>query len=396
MPTQPVATITVHLAPGQRAAYLTDWEHHSETDDTGHAALYDLIASAKLSTLTDADGKRCRRHVLTLTRAQACDLLTNIAYAIELNTSDADDGSTEAANRIKHHNTAHAAVRSAGAETVTEFNARTGETRGKGPADEEPPAAGGDNQENGMLDVIDEATARVIADQQEADAKRHGVRLAEITAGARPHEATAARRVRAWTDTMRHRIAYGLGVHQGEPASVAIADARALVERTATVGQREQLRTAVTTFLTHAQGEPRTLAPALGTRPPLFTYDVLVLLDQVEESTDEQEGEKDGSTCPNGNRPPECREIDLCEACTQDADAEAEVIETSMGLRNQTNDTDRPTPDSVYEVTVFRTEMITFTLPAASAQDAEERYLMDGEEGDSETVAMRVDSIKRQ
>ncbi|MGW3928725.1 hypothetical protein ACWECC_11545 [Streptomyces microflavus] len=397
MPTQHVATITVHLAPGQRAAYLTDWEHHNETDDTGHAALYDLIASTKLSTLTDADGKRCRRHVLTLTRAQACDLLTNIACAIELNASDADDGSTEAANRIKHHHTAHAAVRNAGAETITEFNARTGETPGKAPADQEPPAGDPDDPENlRMHHVIREPRARVVADQQEADARRHSVRLAEIIAGVRPNEATATRRVRAWTDTMRHRIAYGLGVYQGEPASVGLADARALAEHTATAGQREQLRAVVTTFLTHAKGEPRTLAPTFGTRPPLFTYDVLVLLDQAEDITDEEKGEGDGLTCPNGNHPPECREIDLCEACTQDADAEAEEIEASMGLRNQTDDNDRPTPGDVYEVTVFRTEMITFTLPAASAQDAEERYLMDGEESGSETVAMRVDSTKRQ
>ncbi|MFJ4526195.1 hypothetical protein ACIP4Y_35655 [Streptomyces sp. NPDC088810] len=50
----------------------------------------------------------------------------------------------------------------------------------------------------------------------------------------------------------------------------------------------------------------------------------------------------------------------------------------------------------VFEVTVVRTEMITFTLRAASGQDAEERYLMDGEETGSETVELRVDSTQRQ
>ncbi|MEV6683384.1 hypothetical protein AB0N09_42020 [Streptomyces erythrochromogenes] len=45
-----------------------------------------------------------------------------------------------------------------------------------------------------------------------------------------------------------------------------------------------------------------------------------------------------------------------------------------------------------YEVTVFRTEMITFRLRAASTQDAEERYLTDGEETGSATVSLNVDS----
>ncbi|MEU9761682.1 hypothetical protein AB0D98_18445 [Streptomyces sp. NPDC047987] len=56
--------------------------------------------------------------------------------------------------------------------------------------------------------------------------------------------------------------------------------------------------------------------------------------------------------------------------------------------------TGRDTMDS-YEVTFFRTEMITFTLSADSAQDAAERYLMDGEETGSDTVRLSVDSIKR-
>jgi len=49
-------------------------------------------------------------------------------------------------------------------------------------------------------------------------------------------------------------------------------------------------------------------------------------------------GEDDGVTCPNGNRPPECTEIDPCEACTQDADAEAEVATEIHRWRTSTVD----------------------------------------------------------
>lgn len=49
-----------------------------------------------------------------------------------------------------------------------------------------------------------------------------------------------------------------------------------------------------------------------------------------------------------------------------------------------------------YEVTVSRTETITFCLLAVSAQDAEGRYLTDGEEIGSDTVELRVDSVERQ
>ncbi|MGW6145342.1 hypothetical protein ACWFR4_46130, partial [Streptomyces sp. NPDC055140] len=55
-----------------------------------------------------------------------------------------------------------------------------------------------------------------------------------------------------------------------------------------------------------------------------------------------------------------------------------------------------PGPRNSYEVTVFRTEKITFTLTAASLQDAEERYLLDGEETGSKTVELRVESVKRE
>ncbi|MFH8257894.1 hypothetical protein [Streptomyces roseolus] len=46
----------------------------------------------------------------------------------------------------------------------------------------------------------------------------------------------------------------------------------------------------------------------------------------------------DGLTCPNGNKAPECTEIDPCEACAQDEDEEAARIEASMGLRRGTLD----------------------------------------------------------
>jgi hypothetical protein len=49
-----------------------------------------------------------------------------------------------------------------------------------------------------------------------------------------------------------------------------------------------------------------------------------------------------------------------------------------------------------YEVTVSRTEVISFTLPATSASDAEERYLTDGEETGSKTAELRVESVRCQ
>ncbi|WP_159027614.1 MULTISPECIES: hypothetical protein [unclassified Streptomyces] len=223
---------------------------------------------------------------------------------------------------------------------------------------------------------------------------RRATRLKEITAGARPAPDSAARRVRAWADAMANRLSYDMGVHQGRAMSVGIADVRALADHMATTAQRGELHATVTAFLTHADQEPRILAPGHGIRPPLFTYDVLVLLDQQQESTD---GEDDGSRCPNGSRPPECTEIDPCEACAQDADAEAESIEASMGLHAATTtDGERPDPMDVYEVTVLRTEMISYTLRATSAQDAENRYLTDGEETGSKTVDLSVNAIQRQ
>ncbi|MEU5200395.1 hypothetical protein AB0G86_41205 [Streptomyces scabiei] len=81
------------------------------------------------------------------------------------------------------------------------------------------------------------------------------------------------------------------------------------------------------------------------------------------------------------------------EACTQDAGAEE--IDASTGRHDETSDSDRQGPTDTYEVTVIRTEVILYTLPAASARHAEERYLMEGEETGSETVELRVDSIEQ-
>ncbi|MER5372560.1 hypothetical protein [Streptomyces sp. NPDC002553] len=229
-------------------------------------------------------------------------------------------------------------------------------------------------------------------DDCQADHARYTARLGEITAGARPTSEAAAQRVRAWTDAMADRTTYGISVPGLEPLSVSVAGALALAEHTSTSSHRDQLRAAVAAYLTHATGEPRTLAPSHGTRPPLFTYDLLVLLDQQEPT----QGEGDGLTCPNGNRPPECTELDPCEACAQDTDTEAEEIEASMGLREPATHDDDQKPMDAYEVTVLRTEMITFTLTAVSAQDAKERYLLDGEETCSKTVELRVDCVTRQ
>ncbi|MFE7116572.1 hypothetical protein ACFU99_14285 [Streptomyces sp. NPDC057654] len=49
-----------------------------------------------------------------------------------------------------------------------------------------------------------------------------------------------------------------------------------------------------------------------------------------------------------------------------------------------------------YEVIVVRSERITFTLRADSVQDAEERYLLDGEETSSESLGQPdVESVKQ-
>ncbi|MGW6145678.1 hypothetical protein, partial [Streptomyces sp. NPDC055140] len=177
-------------------------------------------------------------------------------------------------------------------------------------------------------------------DNCQADHTRYTARLAEITAGARPDSATAANRVRAWTDAMDNarRVTHTVSIHGHEDLFVSVTDALALAEHATTSAQRDQLRTTVTAYLTHATGEPRTLAPSRGPRPPLFTYDLLVLLDEQETADRDQ----DGLMCPNGNCPPECTEIDLCEACTQDEDAEAAEIEASTGLRKPAPHDDGP------------------------------------------------------
>ena len=48
-----------------------------------------------------------------------------------------------------------------------------------------------------------------------------------------------------------------------------------------------------------------------------------------------------------------------------------------------------------YEVSFARTELITVEVEAVSAQDAEERYLLDGDETGSKTIGMNVESVTR-
>ncbi|MGW6792399.1 hypothetical protein [Streptomyces chartreusis] len=47
----------------------------------------------------------------------------------------------------------------------------------------------------------------------------------------------------------------------------------------------------------------------------------------------------------------------------------------------------------LYTVTITRTEAIEFEVEAESEEDAEERYLMDGDETGSETVSTTVNSV---
>lgn len=51
-------------------------------------------------------------------------------------------------------------------------------------------------------------------------------------------------------------------------------------------------------------------------------------------------------------------------------------------------------PQHLYTVTTSRTELITYEILADSPQDAEERYLTDGEETGSKTTALEVDSVE--
>ncbi|WP_331725973.1 hypothetical protein [Streptomyces sp. NBC_00470] len=119
-----------------------------------------------------------------------------------------------------------------------------------------------------------------LADLQAAHA-RYTARLAEITAGGRPAPDEASPRIHDWTDAMvaSGHLSYTT-TGRGTPVTVTVttADTRALANHTATPAQHRALADAVTAFLAHSTGEPRTLAPSYGTRPPLRTYDLLVLL----------------------------------------------------------------------------------------------------------------------
>lgn len=121
-----MTTIRIEITSGQRAAYLYDWDHHSETDDMELRVLWECVAYSKVSTLTDETGKRRRRAVLELEPHMACDYLTYLEYAIDANESDARDGDSASKARIRHHRAAWDAARAAGAETIREYNKRTG------------------------------------------------------------------------------------------------------------------------------------------------------------------------------------------------------------------------------------------------------------------------------
>lgn len=48
----------------------------------------------------------------------------------------------------------------------------------------------------------------------------------------------------------------------------------------------------------------------------------------------------------------------------------------------------------IYEVVTYRTECIVYQVSAESAGDAEERYLMDGDEVSSKTTSETVESVQ--
>ncbi|WP_331726427.1 hypothetical protein [Streptomyces sp. NBC_00470] len=123
-------TITVYLTRAQRDAYLYDWGHHSESDSAALKGLHYAVAS-RITAIADEAGRRRMRAVVTLTRAQACDLLTYIGYSLSLfgdpKAAGADAAARKAAEkRIAHHEAARKVVRAAGAETIAQFNARHG------------------------------------------------------------------------------------------------------------------------------------------------------------------------------------------------------------------------------------------------------------------------------
>lgn len=99
-------------------------------------------------------------------------------------------------------------------------------------------------------------------DDSRASYTRHAARLAEITASARPAPDAAAGRVRAWTAAMaaEQRTTHGIsGMH--ECFWLNVETVRALADGAAIPAQRDQLRASISTFLTHTDGESRTLAP---------------------------------------------------------------------------------------------------------------------------------------
>lgn len=89
--------------------------------------------------------------------------------------------------------------------------------------------------------------------------------------------------------------------------------------------------------------------------------------------------------------------VDLNDLLSDDVNAPAwvkrHVQDHPFEIYVRRDDLDPADQPMVYEVTIERTEVITFRLPATSAEDAENRFWSDGDEISSETESTRVDSI---
>lgn len=89
--------------------------------------------------------------------------------------------------------------------------------------------------------------------------------------------------------------------------------------------------------------------------------------------------------------------LDISDVLANDLNAPAwvqrHVMDHPFDIYLRRDDLDPTDAPMIYEVVIVRTEIIAFRLAATSAEDAEERYLMDGDEVGSETESIRVDSI---
>ncbi|MFF3959149.1 hypothetical protein ACFYY1_39045 [Streptomyces sp. NPDC001890] len=106
--------------------------------------------------------------------------------------------------------------------------------------------------------------------------------------------------------------------------------------------------------------------------PTTNTREQSEIPDQAARITDDEPD--DGMACPHDNRPPECSEIDPCEPCAQDEDAEAEEIERSMGLRSRTTNTESDHADNpgliTYRVTAYGIAHTAFTYLVTAPRGA--------------------------